>query len=269
MNNTPLVTVIIATYNRSNILRYSVSSALNQTYKNIEVLVVGDGCTDESQAVIESMNDKRLRWIGLSKNSGHQSIPNNTGLEEARGDYIAYLGHDDLWLPHHLQSCIEALDQGYDLVYGIFLLIYPDRKALAAPETPTTPTTVVHKKILIDKVGGWRHYKTIILPPDIDLWYRIYKAGFKCNIVPKLSTIKIQAAFRKDVYKTRPSDEQEFWFNRIQNEPDLESIELPISYINTVSSRSGIRFKEDFLNSFKSWNKGEKIEYLRRQKGLE
>ena len=267
MDTTPLVTVIIATYNRSNILRYSVGSALNQSYKNIEVLVIGDGCTDDSQAVIENMNDNRLRWIGLPENSGHQSTPNNIGLSEASGEYIAYLGHDDIWLPHHLHSCIEVLNHGYGLVYGLFLIIHPNKSmVLVAGNTPTTPTTVVHRKILTDKVGGWRHHKTINSPPDMDLWGRIHKAGFKRNIVPRLSTIKIHAAIRKDVYKTRRSDEQEYWFNRIQNEPDLEAVMLGKGYLEV--SRRIQKHEGTTGNRRTNWKKGEEIESLRRYKGL-
>ena len=94
----PLVTVIIATYNWSSVLPFAVGSALGQTFRNLEVLVVGDGCTDDSEAVVTAIDDPRLRWINLPENTGHQSGPNNEGLRQARGQLIAYLGHDDLWL---------------------------------------------------------------------------------------------------------------------------------------------------------------------------
>ena len=76
----PRVTVITPTYNWSSVLPYSVGSALRQTFTDFEVLVVGDGCTDDSGAVVEAFGDERVRWINLPANTGHQSEPNNEGL---------------------------------------------------------------------------------------------------------------------------------------------------------------------------------------------
>src|SRR3984957_4345570 len=95
----PLVSVIIATYNYCNVLRCAIQSALGQTFHDFELLVIGDGCTDESEAVAASFGDSRIHWYNLAGNSGYQAAPNNAGLQMARGRYVAYLGHDDLWLP--------------------------------------------------------------------------------------------------------------------------------------------------------------------------
>ena len=115
----PSVTVIIPTCNWSSVLPYSIGSVLRQTFTDFEVLVFGDGCTDESGAVVRGVGDPRVKWINLPTNTGHQSEPNNEGLRKARGQYIAYLDHDDPWLPHHLSCLISALDEGADLAYGI------------------------------------------------------------------------------------------------------------------------------------------------------
>ncbi len=104
----PLVTVIIATYNWSSVLRHAVRSVLWQTYENFELLVIGDGCTDDSEEVVASFGDPRVRWINLPENVGSQSGPNNRGLELARGEYIAYQGHDDVWHPKHLATLWRA-----------------------------------------------------------------------------------------------------------------------------------------------------------------
>ena len=89
----PLVSVITATYNWSSVLRYAIQSVLRQTCQDFEMIVVGDGCTDDSAEVVASFDDPRLRWHNLPHNTGHQSAPNNAGLELARGRYVAYLGH--------------------------------------------------------------------------------------------------------------------------------------------------------------------------------
>ena len=93
----PRVTIILPTYNWSSVLRHAIASVLRQTFADFELLVIGDGCTDDSAQVVAEAADPRVRWIALPENSGHQSGPNNIGLSEARGEIIAYHGHDDLW----------------------------------------------------------------------------------------------------------------------------------------------------------------------------
>ncbi len=151
----PLVTVIIPTYNWSTVLPFSVGSALGQTYRNLEVLVVGDGCTDDSEAVVRAIDDPRVRWINLSENTGHQTGPNNEGLRQARGELIAYLGHDDLWLPHHLALLVGALSGGADLTNSITALVHPEGRVQAYPTRfefrpgmNIAPSPVVHRRTI-------------------------------------------------------------------------------------------------------------------------
>lgn len=88
-SGTPRVTVIIPTYNWSSALPYSIGSVLRQGFGDFELLVIGDGCTDDSAAVVGGIGDPRVRWINLPVNAGHQSAPNNEGIRQARGDVIA------------------------------------------------------------------------------------------------------------------------------------------------------------------------------------
>jgi glycosyltransferase involved in cell wall biosynthesis len=207
---------------------------LRQTFTDFELLVIGDCCTDDSAQVVSAITDPRLRWINLPVNSGHQSGPNNEGLRQARGSIIAYLGHDDLWLPHHLQVLIAAIDAGADMAHGIVHMIdpqgnirVPNRGVLRhEPGQSIPPSGVAHLRSASEKVGGWKDYRTISLDPETDLWDRIHQAGFTIRGVPRVTAIKFPAGQRKDVYKKRSSHEQQQWTARILNEPDLEAVEL-------------------------------------------
>jgi glycosyltransferase involved in cell wall biosynthesis len=97
MNQAPAVSVVTATYNRSNVLRYAVESVLAQSFRDWEIIVIGDACTDDTAAVVASYEDSRIRFTNLERNFGEQSGPNNAGFAISRGRYIAYLNHDDLW----------------------------------------------------------------------------------------------------------------------------------------------------------------------------
>ena len=96
MQNEPLVSVIIPTYNRKNTILASVNSVLNQTYKNIELIVVDDCSTDDTIDILEKINDKRLKVIRHPKNKG-QNAARNTGIKESSGEYIAHHDSDDIW----------------------------------------------------------------------------------------------------------------------------------------------------------------------------
>src|SRR5574341_61783 len=205
----PRVSVIIPTYNWSGVLPYSIGSVLRQTFTAFEVLVVGDACTDDSGTVVERLGDPRVHWINLPTHTGNQSAPNNEGLQRARGEFIAYLGHDDLWLPHHLFCLTSALDAGGDLAYGITGSVAPDA-TYARPDPPVieyrpgiwmTPTGVVHRRSVTGHVGGWKNYREVSLDPEADLWLRAHTGGHRVVFVPRLTAIKFPAAWRRDIYK--------------------------------------------------------------------
>jgi len=161
--------VIIATYNWSTVLPYSIGSVLDRTFTDFELRVVGDGCTDDSGEVVNAIDDPRVQWINLPR-SGHQSGPNNEGIRRARGEYIAYLGHDDLWLPHHLEVLVAALDSGADLAHSAMAIVHADGDPHHA--ATLAPTGVAHRRTMTEVVGGWADFRTVTVLPEEDLWSR-------------------------------------------------------------------------------------------------
>jgi glycosyltransferase involved in cell wall biosynthesis len=223
-----LITVIIPTYNWSTVLPYSIGSVLGQTFTDFELLVVGDGCTDDSEQVVKAIPDPRVRWIGIPR-TGHQSGPNNEGLRQARGELIAYLGHDDLWLPHHLQILVAAIERGADFAHSLVAMIPPPgsgRPLAVAPPQWKPPSSILHKRSVSESIGGWRHFRELKETPDGDFWMRVEAAGYKLEFVPRLTVLKFPALWRPGVYRDRPFHEQAAWLERIRTEPDLEVVEL-------------------------------------------
>jgi GT2 family glycosyltransferase len=229
----PRATVIIATYNWSTVLPYSIDSVLRQTMRDFELLVIGDGCTDDSEKVVADINDPRVRWINLPKNTGHQAGPNNRGLQEAKGEFIAYLGHDDLWLPHHLQCMTDALDEtGAGVAHSLLIRILPGRET-GAPVFPMPehgmggpPSCIVYRRGVTEKIGGWGDYRRLNVAPETDLFRRAQAAGFPVTFVPRLTAIKFPASQRKGVYRDKPSHEQAAWLEQMKSDPDFEATQL-------------------------------------------
>src|SRR5947209_2754774 len=179
----PLVSVILSTYNWSSVLRHSVRSVIWQTYPNLELLVIGDGCTDDSEQVVASFGDRRVRWHNLPTNSGSQATPNNFGLEMARGDYVAYQGHDDVWHPRHLATMLAHLQAAdADIGHSLAEVLGPPgtrvrrlvgRFGDVGPKGAwIPPTAMVHRTELGRRIGGWRTWEDGVVP-DVDFLKRL------------------------------------------------------------------------------------------------
>ncbi|MDD5454559.1 MAG: glycosyltransferase [Candidatus Ratteibacteria bacterium] len=102
----PLVSVIIPTYNRALILNETIQSVLQQTHRELEIIVVDDGSTDNTGRLIEKINDKRLFYL-YKENRGLASA-RNEGIKKSKGEYIAFLDSDDRWLPSKIEKQIEV-----------------------------------------------------------------------------------------------------------------------------------------------------------------
>ncbi|MDR1334359.1 MAG: glycosyltransferase, partial [Holosporaceae bacterium] len=102
----PLVSIVIPVYNGSNYIREAIDSALSQTYKNIEIIVVNDGSTDNLEEVV-SFYGKKIRFF--SKENGGVASALNLGIKNMKGDYFSWLSHDDVYLPYKIERQINEL----------------------------------------------------------------------------------------------------------------------------------------------------------------
>lgn len=119
----PLVSVIIPTYNRELMVGSAIESALGQTYENIEVIVIDDGSTDGTRALVEKYSGVKY----ILKENGGQASARNSGLSQATGSYIASLDSDDTWKPDFLERCILKLEQDQlDFVFTNWLQMVDD-----------------------------------------------------------------------------------------------------------------------------------------------
>lgn len=106
----PLVSVIVPTYNRASLLKRSIGSILKQTFKNFEVIVVDDGSMDNTEDTIKKFDNPKIRYIKNKKNVGANAT-RNIGIEASRGRYIAFQDSDDEWLPEKLEKQIKIFEK--------------------------------------------------------------------------------------------------------------------------------------------------------------
>ncbi len=131
MKNSPLVSVIIPTFNRSNLLLRAVKSVLSQTYSKIEVIVIDDASTDNTENTIKKIQKihKNILYIKHKDNKGG-SAARNSGIKKSKGEYVAFLDDDDQWLPEKINkqiTCLKNKDRDWGGVYCGYKIIIKNR----------------------------------------------------------------------------------------------------------------------------------------------
>ena len=232
----PLVSVVMATYNRANIIGHSIQSLQANTIADWELIVVGDCCTDDTADVVSGFADPRIRFVNLPRNCGEQSGPNNEGARLARGRYIAFLNHDDLWFPGHLEKSLAVLEKGADLVFGLGLGSANDKDppiliGAATLDGNYHPTLVVPASLwvtrreLMDRVGPMRPAGKIFVAPSQDWLHRCWKSGARLAASNHLAAVLPFSAARPNAYGARLEDSHVYWAGRMRA-PDFPVTEL-------------------------------------------
>ncbi len=226
----PSVSIITATYNRANVLRYSIASVINSTLQDWELIIIGDACTDHTEEVVKGFNDPRIIFKNLEQNFGEQSGPNNVGFEMASAEYIAYLHQDDLYFPEHLANSFDFLHSTQaDLVFSAMATAKPmtadeinsgrlkiDMYRLP-PDKTYHPYLFVHpsswlfKRELIEDVGGWKFSNECHYTPSQELLFRFYKAKKKLLFHPKIGLLSVPSGSRKNSYLGEKDYENEYY----------------------------------------------------------
>jgi glycosyltransferase involved in cell wall biosynthesis len=119
----PKVSIVLPTFNRARFMPQAFQSIASQTWTDWELIVIDDGSTDETRALVEKFaasGNYRVHYIYQANMGGAGYGARNTGLDHARGAYIAFFDSDDYWLPHHLADCVAGLESQpeVDWVYG-------------------------------------------------------------------------------------------------------------------------------------------------------
>lgn len=134
------VSVIIPTYNREKTILRALQSVLDQTYSNLEVLVIDDGSTDGTANIVKGIGDDRLKYIVLEKNGG-PSNARNIGVQMAEGEWIAFQDSDDCWHKNKIEKQIAYINNNpeYALIYCMSMNYFQNGETMIVPPQPLPP----------------------------------------------------------------------------------------------------------------------------------
>jgi hypothetical protein len=209
------VTVIVATYNRPDALTAALSSLRMQTFQDWRGLIIGDCCDERTGVAVAAMADSRLTYINVPIRSGEQSGPNSVGMRLAQTPVLAFLNHDDIWLPDHLETALAALERspGTDMFFGraaiayhsldengarrpFFSICNPENRTLMdafhRPMSVFEPASaLVLRKPLADRIGDWRAAHEIHRLPFEEWLLRAARASAELALDPLISVLKV------------------------------------------------------------------------------
>jgi hypothetical protein len=192
---TPPVSVVVATYDGAPLLPEAVDSALAQTLAGVETIVVDDGSTDETAAVMARYGD-RVRYV--RQENGGPSAARNTGLRAARGRYVAFLDHDDRWLPAKLSRQAAVLDAAPDVGFVNCGWWFIDGDGARLPQegwpqgsdaplslllvgNPLLLSAVLVRRDLAERIGGFD--EALRGAEDWDFWLKVAFTGCRLGCV--------------------------------------------------------------------------------------
>jgi glycosyltransferase involved in cell wall biosynthesis len=190
MMDKPLVSVLMTTYNGSRFIRETIESILSQTFSNFEFLIIDDCSSDETAAIVEQYDDRRIRLI---RNQSNLGIPRsrNLGIEQAAGTYMAVTDHDDISAPDRLTRQVAFLEAHPDVVLlGTGSNLLSDRRLMV--ESSWSGSHVLRWKLLTAspfphssacfrlstiRRHGLRYRVDVSCADDHDLFYRLSRVG--------------------------------------------------------------------------------------------
>ena len=246
----PLVSIVIPVYNGSNYMREAIDSALAQTYPNIEVIVVNDGSTDNTDEIAKSYGNKIRYFI---KENGGVSTALNLAIENMNGEYFSWLSHDDMYLPEKIESQIHILRSLKDkttVIYGGYR--YIDEKGGLICEVKLDNEFSLDDlnkplfSLLLNRISGCallihKMYfqtvglfdETLRITQDYDLWFRILQ---NAGIYYDTHCLTLSRIHQRQTGKTpaalTSNEESLFWERTIKSIPAKKWMEIFPPYMH-------------------------------------
>lgn len=200
MKQEPVISVVIPTYNHARFLRKALDSVCRQTFTDWEAIVVNNYSEDDTEDVVASFADPRIRLENF-RNHGVIAASRNLGIKLSQGGYVAFLDSDDSWHPEKLARVIMALDDGYGLVCHGEIWMKDDvefkrvnygpaekskYRSLLFERNCISTSAVTVRKGCLEKVGGFSEEPAFAMVEDYELWMKLARAGYRFAFIDEM-----------------------------------------------------------------------------------
>lgn len=206
----PIVSVVMPTYNHARFLSEAIRSVLDQTFQDFELIVIDNFSTDETCSIIQSFDDDRIRYYKYS-NQGVIAASRNNGIGQAQGRYVAFIDSDDQWVPDKLQRQIDFMEKDVSLVLtcGAFETVNQEGMKIGKVIGANThgvsgycykkllnanfivSSSVMVRKEMLDTVGGFDEAENLICAEDYDLWLRLARLNPISHVNATVGTYRV------------------------------------------------------------------------------
>ncbi len=199
-SNTPLVSIVVPTFNHASFLKDAINSIRAQTYSHWQAIIINNFSTDDTIDIVAGFHDDRIRLINFH-NEGIIAASRNQGIHHATGEFVAFLDSDDVWYPGKLAACVSELLEGNDLVCHGELWVGDStgpremqygpqsratyRQLLYRGNCISTSATVVRRSILV-ALDGFSERPDFVTAEDYDLWLRIANLTQQIEFIPQM-----------------------------------------------------------------------------------
>jgi len=288
---TPFISIVIPLYNKVLSIEKTIDCALNQTFSDFEIIIVNDGSTDGSAAIVEDIKDSRIKIY--STNNQGVSAARNYGIAKAQADYIAFLDADDIWLPNHLENLNTLLQKFPNC--GLYCSAYEKQyKSIKTPAVfnniPNTNnwTGIVNNyfessinnaiawtsaamvpKSILKALNGFDESITLGAGEDTDLWIRIalqYPVAF-CNSVTAIHNLQSENRISNSKTDSRQFIDLDVYEPLTKDNPSLKT------YLDVNRFAIGMQYKlsgntkmaEEYFSKTESNSLNKKQQFLMSQ----
>lgn len=199
----PLISIVIPTYNRANLIGKAIQSILDQSYENWELIIVDNYSDDNTKEVIKAFNDDRILMLSTPR-TGSVAASRNLGVVHSNGEWIAFLDSDDWWFPEKLMYVCKALRNNPDLIYHDLQIVNADGASMKQKRTRSRKlkapiyldlllngndialSSVVVRKSIFLRVNGMNESTSFFAVEDYDTWLRIAQISNIFVHIPKV-----------------------------------------------------------------------------------
>jgi glycosyltransferase involved in cell wall biosynthesis len=200
----PFFSIIIPTYNRSNQLKYTITSVLNQSFQDFELLIMDDGSTDDTEVIVKSFNDTRIIY-SWKVNSGGPATPRNRGIQIAKGKWLSFLDADDIWYSDRLLTVFNNINNNPNsdvfchnemlnnrdshiktpLFYGPFTINFY-QNLLIKGNCLSTSATTIRSSLIIEHKIDFNTSEDYVIVEDYDFWLKLAYHNANFYFIPDI-----------------------------------------------------------------------------------